>query len=133
MYPQQLGSVLEVFCPVIGSDLSEVEKILAANLLDVLHIPLRITAGFVIPGLEQTFPGFFARYDKSAIYFSTLQPSYEELDNVYLSNAKGNFYQATFISPAELLYLQSNGSERFEELFEEHEVVSIDLARPSVA
>ena len=132
MYSGRIGEVLEICCPLLGTELLDAERILVAMILDVLHTPGQIHPGMAIDGIDAEFPEFYSKHAKSSIYISDLQPDYEMLDlDVIHNGGTGRVYQETFITSEESRFLIDHGQDAFEDLLAEKNVVSDDLDRPS--
>ncbi len=100
---------------VLFSDVAdpEIPQLFVNALFFILHFEIPLGSRFGI-GFGDMAPEFVQRYDKTSLYFTHPAEDDGKFDKVRLGEMFGRVYQAFFISPVEVEYLEDFGAHVFE-------------------
>jgi hypothetical protein len=100
---------------VLFSDVDdkEIPQLFVNALFFILHHDIPLGSRFAI-GFGDMAPDFVRRYDKTSLYFTHPADDDGKFDKVRKGETFGRVYQAFFISPREVEYLEDFGSHVFE-------------------
>ncbi len=130
-YVLQIGEIAEVFMPV-DDGWDDTPSILAYSLLHLVQGDAHLGRGLAVR-FADIFPDFVSKFDKSAVYFADPFGLPEDFKHVRCGSRTGEVYMVCYISEAEFHFREKNGTESFEELFEEKQVDVFNIKRkPSI-
>jgi hypothetical protein len=103
---------------VLFSDVydAQIPQLFVNALFFILHHDIPLGSRFAI-GFGDMAPDFTRRYDKTSLYFTHPADDDGKFDKVRNGETFGRVYQAFFISPREVEYLEDFGSHIFEQEF----------------
>lgn len=124
------SKVFQEVVMVVDKAWEESAEILAKTLLYIGEFRGSVDYGMSKAGIRDIAPGFYSRYSKDALYFTSPFALPEEFNKV--NGLKSDLLMGMLISYKEHEFIKSKGFYEFEVLLEKHKADPLDIRRESV-